>query len=96
MVNDVRKKHLVLTALLCLSAMAFAGCGQKDNNAGTGASSGPEATDGNIVDDIEDGVDDAVDDTKDVIDDAVDDAGDMVNDATGGNDDGNSNDGTKN
>ena len=85
MVNDVRKKHLVLTALLCLSTMAFAGCGQKDN-ADNAASSGPEATDGNMMQDIEDGVDDAVNDTKDAIDDAVDDAGDMVNDATGGND----------
>lgn len=97
MVNDLRKKHLVLTALLCLSAMAFAGCGQKDNADNAASSTpGPGASDDNVVNDIEDGVDDAVNDTKDVIDDAVDDAGDMVNDATGGNDDNPSDTGMEN
>ena len=84
MVNDLRKKHLLLTALLCLSAMAFAGCGTKDD-ADNAASATPGATDGNVVDDIKDGVDDAVNDTENAIDDAVNDAEDMVNDATSGN-----------
>ena len=91
----LKKKYYLLAALLCLSLFVFAGCGKKDNNdnaasesPATESSADPQQTDkdGDLMEDVGDGIDDAVNDAGDVINDAVDGTEDAVDDATGNGD----------
>lgn len=83
--NVLKKKYLVLTAVLCLSAMVFAGCGNnKDDN---GASASPDAQETMAPEETDDAMrdgEDALDDTGDAAKDALDDAGDAARDAVDG------------
>lgn len=93
MVKVLKKKYLLLTAVLSFSMMAFVGCGNRNNkdaNATTSPaaeeSMTPEATDNTTHDPNRDGGN-ALDETGDAARDAVDDTGDAVRDAVddGGN-----------
>lgn len=88
MVKVLKKKYLLLTAVLCFSMMMFAGCGNnkddKDANA-TGSpaaeeSMSPDANDSSTDNPDRDG-ENALDEAGDATRDAVDDAGDAVRDA---------------
>ena len=87
MVSELKKKHLLLTVALCLSAAAFTGCGNKDTdtNMGGQVTDNPDATDNSLMDDMENGVDDVIDGTEDAVDDAVNGTEDAIDDATGNN-----------
>lgn len=83
MVNVLKKKFLVLAAVLTLSMVVFTGCGSDTNNSVTDS----ETTEMPGNDDARDGgnaVDDAVDGAGDAVKDAVDGAGDAVKDVTDG------------
>ncbi|MCH5267357.1 MAG: hypothetical protein J1E62_03345 [Lachnospiraceae bacterium] len=77
----MKKKILVLAAVLTLSMAVFTGCGSDTNNAVTdsGAREMPNETE--LPDNADDG---AVKDAGDAVNDAVDGAGDAVKDATDG------------
>lgn len=85
----MRKKALVLSAVLALSAMTFVGCGNQDNNNSTTdqESTAPDTTDdtgiGNDSAASPAGNDNggAMDDLEDGAEDAIDGAGDAVDDA---------------
>lgn len=92
----MRKKALVLGAVLALSAMTFVGCGSNDMNNSTtdqesaspaadnGTNDQPQASDnGSITDDLEDGADDVIDGAGDALEDAGDAAGDAIDDLDG-------------
>lgn len=98
----MRKKALILGAVLTLSAMTFVGCGNKDaNNSTTDQTTGaPDATDNSAVgqepdtgtngnDDggVVDDLEDGAEDVGDAVGDAVDDLdGDTTGNDTTGND----------
>lgn len=82
MVSDLKKKYLLLAAVICLSMPVFTGCGNKTNDNGNQASASPSADDG-LMNDVEDGVDDAVDGAQDAVDDVIDGTEDAVDDVTG-------------
>lgn len=88
----MKKARIILAALLCLSLLAFAGCGNS-NNAGTDSGANNTVTEDNkdsLTDDMADGAKDLVDDAEDTVDDLKDDAEDAAggkgNDANGRND----------
>ncbi len=92
----MRKRALVLGAVLALSAMTFVGCGSNDMNNSTtdqessspavndGTGDQPQASDdGSITNDLENGADDVIDGAGDALRDAGDAAGDAVDDLDG-------------
>ncbi|MCI8770705.1 MAG: hypothetical protein HFH73_06075 [Lachnospiraceae bacterium] len=88
----MKKKYLVLAAVACLSISVFTGCGNKANDGADQATSSPSADDG-VMDDVENGVDDAVNGTEDAVDDVIDGTEDAVDDVTGNDNNNNSNNG---
>lgn len=84
MVNDLKKKILVLVAVLTMSMAVFTGCGTDTNNAVTDSGATEIPGDDNAAKDAGDAVDDAVDGAGDAVKDAADGAGDAVKDVTDG------------
>lgn len=91
MVNDLKKKYVLLAVLCCLSLMVFVGCGNKaDNNNDSTVSpsveettDSPDPTGSDALDDAKNGVDDVIDGAEDAVDDAADGIKDAADDATG-------------
>lgn len=94
----LKKKFIVLGAIMTFTAMTLVGCGNADNNNSvtSGVTQSPDtdnvttdmpaaSADGNenggVVDDLENGAEDAIDGVGDAVDDAVDDL-DGANDTT--------------
>ena len=80
----MRNMKLFLAAILCVSLLAFAGCGNNDDN-GTNASDGTvteenvdrnddstKKDDGSLTEDMADGARDAIDDVEDGVNDVKD------------------------
>lgn len=81
----MKKTRLFLAAILCVSLLAFAGCGSYDNNGNTDASDGTvteknvdrnddnkSKDDDSLTDDMADGARDAIDDVEDGVNDVKD------------------------
>ena len=70
----MKKMRIFLASVLCISLLAFAGCGSDENNNNDGMNDGTvteETVDRNndsITDDMADGAKDAVDDVEDAVD----------------------------
>lgn len=93
---DMRKKMLILGTVMMLSVGCLAGCGA-NNSATDQVTAAPgiesqnpddtidpvvsQGTDDGVMDDLEDGVDDAVDGAEDAVDDVIDGTEDAVDDA---------------
>lgn len=93
----MRKKILIFGAVMALSAGCLAGCGANNSvtDQETASPAATEdisdetdapvvsdgADNGGVVDDLEDGVDDAVDGAEDAVDDVIDGTEDAVDDA---------------
>lgn len=94
---DMRKKILILGTVMMLSVGCLAGCGANNNSVTDQATSTPgmedrdledtmdpavsPGADDGVMNDLEDGVDDAVDGAEDAVDDVIDGTEDAVDDA---------------
>lgn len=89
MVNDLKKKYVLLAALCCLSLMVFVGCGNRDDAGKDSTASpsveettdSPDPTGSDALDDAKNGVDDVIDGAEDAVDDAADGVRDAADDA---------------
>ncbi len=73
------KSILLLSTTLIFLCFALTGCGDDETSRDT-ATENNTSDDGNLMDDMENGVDDAVNGVEDAADDVIDGADDMMND----------------